>query len=160
MLSFHHLPVFQIKVFQQISSPKFRAHSPAHYINKTISVLKMEAGSSIATAMTAPHLTLSMPVKTCSVPSVSAGALHARWPLKSSRLFLSTQQFARRVSELLQWPRSGCSQSVWQLEGQRTSAVQWDTSRLWCARFNYIIHVNSVPASQQTHYYPLPRRND
>ena len=57
ILSFHHLPVFRIKVFQQISSPKFHAHSPDHYINKIISFLKTEAVSSIATAMTAPILT-------------------------------------------------------------------------------------------------------
>ena len=152
-LSFHHLPVFRIKVFQQISSPKFRAHSPDHYINKTISFLKTEAVSSIPNAMTAPHThththTQLMPMITCSVPSVPAGALHARWPQDSSRHFLSTQQIARRVSELQQWRRSGCSQAVWQLERQRTIAVKWGTLSLWCARFIYILHENSVPASQ------------
>jgi hypothetical protein len=147
MLSFHHLPVFRIKVFQQISSPKFRVHSPEQYISKAISFLKTEAVSSIPSAMTAPSLTL-MPVITCPAPSVPASSLHARWPQESSTHLLHTQQFARRVSELLQWRRSGCSQAVWQRERQRTSAVQWDTLRLRCALFNYIIHKNSVPTSQ------------
>ena len=69
MVSFHHFPVFQIKVFQQVSSPKFHTHSPDHYI-KTISFQKIEALSSLATAMTAPSLTLLMPLITCSEPSV------------------------------------------------------------------------------------------
>ena len=112
--------------------------SPDHYINKTISFLKTEAVRSIATAMTASNLTLLMPVITSSVPSVRAGSPHARWPHKSSTQ-LSTQQFARRVSELLQWSRYGCSQAVWQLERQRTIAVQWDTLGIWCARFIYIL---------------------
>ena len=38
MLFFHPLQVFQIKVFQKISSPKFCAHFPDP--NKTISVVK------------------------------------------------------------------------------------------------------------------------
>jgi hypothetical protein len=92
--------------------------------------------------MIAPSLKLLMPVITCSVHSVRAGALHARWPQKSSRHLLPTQQFSRRVSELLQWRRSGCSQAVWQLQKQRTIAMKWGTLSLWCARFIYILHEN------------------
>jgi hypothetical protein len=54
--------------------------TPDYYINKTI--------SSIATAMIAPSLPLLMPPVTCSVPSVRAGALHARWPQKPSHTCL------------------------------------------------------------------------
>jgi len=40
MLSFRLLPTFQIKVFQQISLPKFYKHYPNDHIKKTISVLE------------------------------------------------------------------------------------------------------------------------
>ena len=51
------MPLFQVKVFQQISSPKFCTDSPDQYKIEYLVSLKMEALSSIAIAMTAPSLT-------------------------------------------------------------------------------------------------------
>jgi hypothetical protein len=56
-VSSHVLLVFQIKGFQQISSPKFSTDSPGRYKIEYLVSLKMEALGCIATAMTASSLT-------------------------------------------------------------------------------------------------------
>jgi hypothetical protein len=128
-LSFHLLPVFQIKVFQQISSPKFCAHSPNHYINKKISVLK------VGCIKLHSHRHVSLTSHINDSDNMNSGINQSRWcascqvALELFQKLVTTPPFAWRVSELLQWHRSGRSQAVC-LERRRTRAMQWDTSKV------------------------------
>jgi hypothetical protein len=141
--TFHLFLVFQIKVFQQISSSKFCKHSPNHYINKTAS-LTMEAlhylviaisASNISSLMTVKHEQWFQLVQLCFMPGVSK--------VKLLQELAATKQSAQRVRELLFLCRSSCSQERW-----GTREMQWDMSSLWWAQFIYKTHENSVPTLQ------------